>query len=154
MIRKITTFLVMFLFIISLSLLSQSLLAKVYYTGNEKVTVTGKLESINSIISYLTINGQEYIIKQKRDTTKQMMAAMREALAAYIAQDLNIAHSVQIISALDNISGKIYKGYPATLHTLAPGKMVSQLKGHKYFLLCLKQRDRNREKITGRWLTE
>src|SRR6266478_4580505 len=98
MIRKVTTFLIIFLFTISLS---QSLLTKVHYTGKEKVIVTGKLESTNSIISYVTINGQEYIIKQKRDTARQIMAAMRDAVAAYIAQDLNIAHSVQIISALD-----------------------------------------------------
>lgn len=154
MIKKITIFFVIFLFTISLSLFSTFLLPKVYYTGNEKVIVTGKLESMNSFISYVTINGKEYIIKQKRDTTKQIMAAIRDALAAYIAQDLNVAHSIQIISALDNIPGKANKGYPATLHTRAAGKMVSQLKGHKYFLLCLKQRRRNGEKITGRWLTE
>lgn len=133
---------------------SQCLFSKIRYTGNNKVFVTGSLESANSYISYVSINKKPYIIKQKKDNTKQIMAVALEALASYIAKDLKIAQIVQIIEAKDPIPGKLYSSYPATLHTLASGKMVSQLQGHKYFLLCLKQRDLKRNKIIGQWLTE
>jgi hypothetical protein len=120
----------------------------------EKVTVTGTLESSNSFISYVTISGQQYVIKQKVNQEKQIIAAMREALASYIAKDLKIAQHVEIIPAHENVSGKKYPSSSATLHTLAPGKIVSALRGHKYYLLCLKQRDPQGKKITGKWLTE
>ena len=120
----------------------------------EKVTVTGTLESSNSFISYVTIAGQHYVIKQKTNQEKQIIAAMREALASYIAKDLKIAQSVEIIPAHENVLGKKYPSSSATLHTLAPGKIVSALRGHKYYLLCLKQRDPQGKKITGKWLTE
>jgi len=128
--------------------------AKIRYTGNEKVVVTGQFESANSFISYVTIDEHEYIIKQKKDSEKQIIAAMREALAAYIARDLKIAQDVRILQATDHTPGKKYQSHPATLHTLALGKEVSDMHGHKYFLLCLKQRDQNGKKITGKWLTE
>ncbi|HLJ30814.1 MAG TPA: hypothetical protein VKU36_00100 [Candidatus Babeliales bacterium] len=121
---------------------------------SEKITVTDQCESPNSFISYVTIAGRHYVIKQKINQEKQIIAVMREALASYIAKDLKIAQSVEIIDATENIPGKKYAMYPATLHTLAPGKIVSALRGHKYYLLCLKQRDPQGKKITGKWLTE
>ena len=134
--------------------LSSFVYSHVRYTGTGKVFVTGTLDSTNSYISYVSINKKPYIIKQKKDNTKQIMAVTREALASYIAKDLKVAQYVQIISATDLIPGKLYSTYPATLHTLAPGKMVSQLHNHKYFLLSLKQRYFQGQKITGKWLTE
>jgi hypothetical protein len=128
--------------------------AHVRYVGKEKVFVTGVLESASSHISYVRIKNKPYIIKQKKDNTKQIMAVAREALASYIAKELQVAQFVQIIAATDFMPGKLYPSYPATLHTLAPGKMVSQLHGHKYFLLSLKQRYFQGKKITGKWLTE
>lgn len=142
------------LFMIFLCTPSYVLFSKTYYTGHEKVFVTGSFESPNSYISYVTIHKRRYIIKQKKDGARQIMAVIREALASYIAKDLKIAQSVQIIQAHDPIPGKMYPSSPATLHTLAPGEMVSELHGHKYFLLCLKQRDAHGKKITGKWLTD
>lgn len=128
--------------------------AKIHYNGNQNITVVSKFESANSFISYITIDGQKYILKQKKEAKRQAVSAMRDALAAYIARDLKIAHYVQIIPATDTIPGKMYQWYPATLVTIAPGKMIKELSGHKYFALSLKQRDQNGKKITGRWLTE
>lgn len=133
--------------------ISSSMLCKIYYTGKENVILTGGFESKNSFISYVTINGSHYIVKQKKKSTKKI-AFVRDALAAYIAQDLGVAHEVQIVSAIDDIAGKMYRDVPATLHTRADGKMVSDLRGNKYFDLALKQRSPEEDPLANRWLTE
>jgi hypothetical protein len=130
-----------------------SLFTKMYYTGKENVILTGSFESKNSFISYVNINESPYIVKQKKDATKQI-ALVRDALAAYIAQDLGIAHSVQIISAQDYIQGKKYRNLPAALLTLASGKMIQDLHDNRYGELCLKQRFPACNSSPGRWLTE
>jgi len=119
------------------------------YKGYE-VILKKSVESKNAFISYVSINKLPYIIKQKRIRSKVIVSVLREALAAYIAQDLNIAHSVEIISMKDNFPGKLHKNLSATLHTIAPGKMVRDIQG-KYSQLCIKQRC---PKITNRWFDE
>ncbi len=115
--------------------------------------VVGGLESKNCFISYVMINGRKYIIKQKKRSMSQL-AVVREALAAYIAQPLNITHSVTLISAYTPISGKINPMWPATLHTIASGKIVRELIGHKYNEICLKQRCADSESPDEKGLTE
>lgn len=127
--------------------------SKIYYTGNETVVVTGNLDGKNSFISYVTINGCNYIIKQKKVTTK-LMAMVRDALGAYIAKDLGIAPSAQIIEAKENIPGKVYPQLPAILQTLAHGKTVREQPESKYYKLSLKQRSPEDDQLVGRWLTE
>ena len=46
--------------------ISSSMLCKIYYTGKENIILTGGFESKNSFISYVTINGSQYIVKQKK----------------------------------------------------------------------------------------
>ena len=115
-----------------------SLLSKNYYTGNEEVVLIDSFEGSNSFISYVTIGGNKYIIKQKRDMKKQI-SIVRDALAAYIAQDLNIAHLVEVIAAKDNIIGKKYAWLPATRHTVAAGKTLREQPESKYYKLSLQQ---------------
>jgi hypothetical protein len=136
------------------SSITLSLFSNVHYTGDEAVIMVRRFESKNSFISYVMINGRMYIVKQKKDVGKQRASAMREALAAYIAQDLAIAHSVIIISAEDDITGKVNAQVPATLHTIAEGKTVRKQPESKYYRLCLKQRSPQGELGPDRWLTE
>lgn len=141
------------LFIICCCMTSFSLFARIPYTGKEKVIFNHGFESNNSFISFVTINEHEYIVKQKKDVTKQLLSAVREAVAAFIAQVLDIAHSVTIISAQDDIVGKVNTKLPATLHTIAAGKTVREQPESRYFQLSLKQRSPE-DVLTGRWLTE
>jgi len=147
MIRVSIVFFISFLFTPTIFLLPY-----IDYTGNEKIVLTGGFESTNAFISYVTINGHNYIIKQKKRSNSQLGAA-RDALAAYIAKDLNIAHAVAVIAANVDVPGKINSVWPATLHTIAAGKTVRSQKESKYYALALKQRLPG-VKITGQWLTE
>src|SRR5260221_441251 len=71
-------------------------------------TAVGGFESKNSCITYVVINGFRYIVKQKKDPSKQF-SVVRDALAAYIAKDLAIAHSVEIIPSKNNLLCKKLK---------------------------------------------
>jgi|SRR5579862_907552 hypothetical protein len=122
---------------------------------NETVFVEGGFESSNAFINYVVINGVRYIIKQKKECSKTRISVIRDALASYIARKLKIAHSVEIISPEDDISGKIYQHCPATLLTVAPGKIIRHLgENHKFFTLSLQQRNLEEldEKILNKWL--
>lgn len=142
-----------YLFIVMLCCVEiQAVSLEISYTGKEAVVVKGGFESKNSFIAYITINGKRYILKQKKDSGR-LMTAVREALAAYIAQDLNIAHLVKIIAIEDQIPGKVNVQSPATLHTIAAGKSVRSQPESRYSQLCLKQRSPE-DLLLGRWLTE
>jgi hypothetical protein len=117
---------------------------------DQKVVVQKVVEGKNALISYVLINNHPYIIKQKRNKIKVVICVMREALAAHIARDFNIAHIVDIIPMKDNIPGKQHKNLPATLHSIAPGVMVRH-HDSKYAELCIKQRC---PKVTERWFDE
>src|SRR6266404_4172775 len=115
----------------------------------------GGFESKNAYISFVVINGQRYIVKQKKDCSKTVISVVRDALAAYIAQDLNMAPSVHIISSKDKIPGRVHEDCPAALMTIVPGKMIRALgENHKYFQLSLQQRHPLDEKILNKWLDE
>src|SRR5690606_6836894 len=64
---------------------------------------------------------------------------VRDALAAYIAKNLKIAHLVDIIAYNISFPGKIHHNWPATIHTIAPGETVRKQRGSKYNALRLKQ---------------
>jgi len=103
----------------------------------ESIFLVSRLESKNSYISVVVVNGRKYLVKQKK--YGKHFAAVRDALSAYIAKDLAIAHSVKIISATKEHPGKVYGHLPATLLTIAPGDTVRSQKGTKYSTLRLKQ---------------
>ena len=112
--------------------------AQPIYTGKEEVELLNTIETKHCFISYVKINGTVYLLKQKKDYKKQL-AVVRDALAAYVAEKLNIAHLVDVINANENFPGKIKPQWPATLHTLAPGETVRKLRQCKYNALRLRQ---------------
>jgi hypothetical protein len=114
-------------------------IAKVIYTGKEKVSLINTIETKNSFVSYVLINGKLYLLKQKKMYKKQL-AVVRDALAAEIAQTLcGFAQEIDIIGASEKIFGKIKIGWPATLHTIAPGETVRKQPKCKYSALRLRQ---------------
>jgi hypothetical protein len=76
-------------------------------------------------ISFVRINGQKYVIKQKKPIAK-ILSVVRDTLTAHIAEIFVpfIAHQVGIIPAGIQCQGKFRTDWPATIHTVAPGKMV------------------------------
>src|SRR5690606_8064152 len=86
------------------------------------------------IISFVKIKGKEYLVKQKRFLYK-LLGAAKDALTAHVAEELYpltkeyIAHRVDIIPAGKNFPGKKYPEWPATIHTIAPGAVMRELKG-------------------------
>jgi hypothetical protein len=117
---------------------SHFLLSKIYYTGKEKVTWLSSFETKNCIVSYVIIDGHKYLVKQKKAFKKQL-AVIRDALAAYIAKDLGIAHEVDIIPADVDFPGKKHPLWPMTIHTIASGDTVRKQRNGKYYMLRLKQ---------------
>jgi hypothetical protein len=114
------------------------------------ISVIDGFESLNSFICYVNIDNVRYLLKQKKTPSKQF-SVVRDALAAYIAKDLKIAQSVQIIPAKKEFAGKRNKHWPATLHSIAAGKMIWSQPESKYYRLSLKQRGR---RVLNQWLTE
>jgi hypothetical protein len=113
----------------------------------------GGFESKNCFISYVNIKDEKYIVKQKK-RFKHQLAVVREALAAYIAQDLDIAPLILVISSDRDIAGKINAMWPATLQEIAPGTMLRSLVNSKYYALSLKQICDNHESLAEKGLTE
>ncbi|HSC25155.1 MAG TPA: hypothetical protein VLB80_02965 [Candidatus Babeliales bacterium] len=129
-------FLLFFFFMFTVS---SSLFSKIYYTGKEPVHLINTIEAKNCFISYIIINKKyRYLLKQKKEFKKQL-AVVRDALAAYIAKELNIAHQVDIIEFKKEFPGKVIACWPATLHTIARGDTIRKQIGTKYNLLRLRQ---------------
>ncbi|HLW72983.1 MAG TPA: hypothetical protein VKR54_02960 [Candidatus Babeliales bacterium] len=114
------------------------LFSKIYYTGKEEVSLINTIETKNCFVSYVMIGAYTYLLKQKKVYNKQL-AVVRDALAAYIAKDLNIAHQVDIVESTKKIPGKIKPWWPATLHTIAPGETVRKQRDCRYNALRLRQ---------------
>ena len=81
-------------------------------------------------ISFVLIDGKKYIVKQKKPLHK-LLAVVRDAITAHMVESFckdsqmnNIAHRVAIIPPGKEFPGKWRTDWPATLHTIAPGKMV------------------------------
>lgn len=110
----------------------------IHYSSKDKGSLISTVETRNCFVSYIMIKGIVYLLKQKKDPKKQL-AVVRDALAAYIAKDLDIAHHVVVIPFKNEFPGKVKSSWPATLHTLVPGKTVREQKDSKYNALRLKQ---------------
>lgn len=111
---------------------------KIDFTGNEKVSLISTRETKNCFVSLVKINNVVYLVKQKKDPRKQL-AVVRDALSSYIAQDLNIAQHVFIISYKKDFPGKVKSHWPATIHTIASGETVRAQRNSKYSKLRLRQ---------------
>jgi len=118
--------------------MTSSVLSKhINYTGREKVSLISTVETRNCFVSYVMIKDTVYLLKQKKDPNKQL-AVVRDALAAWVAKDLDIAHHVAIVPFKNQFPGK-RPSWPATLHTLAQGKTVREQRDSKYNTLRLRQ---------------
>jgi len=124
-----------------------------HYKKKKNIILINTVESKNSFISYVIIDGTICIVKQKKDETK-LLSIVRDALAAYIAQDLCVAHSAKIIPSKENFPGKKYVKSPGVILSLAAGATVRSQPESKYHNLCLKQRKPDGDLLPNRWLTE
>lgn len=78
-------------------------------------------------ISFVKINGEKYLVKQKR-MKGFLLSAVFDALGSHIAESLDpaLAHKVIILPVLKSFVGKRYIQLPATLHTLASGRSIKK----------------------------
>lgn len=111
---------------------------RIHFTGKERMELISTRETKNCFVSLVKIGTIVYLVKQKKDPRKQL-AVVRDALASYIAQDLEIAQLIAIVPFHQNILGKIKPDWPATIHSLAPGKTVREQRESKYNELRLRQ---------------
>lgn len=132
---------------------TSSVFAKIHYTGKEKASLINTFEGKNCFISYVQINVYTYLLKQKKDYKKQL-AVVRDALAAYIAKGLNIAHEIAIIEWEKEFAGKVKRWWPATLHTIVPGETVRKQPNSKYNALRLRQFWAQAESFDAKGLTK
>ena len=109
----------------------------IHFSGKEKYELINSRETNNSIVSLVLIDGVMYLVKQKKEPRKRL-AVVRDALAAYIAKDLNIAQQIVIVAYQKEIPGKTKANLPATIHTLASGNTVREQNSY-YKGLRLKQ---------------
>lgn len=108
---------------------------------NAQVELIETLEMRFCYISFVRINGKKYIVKQKKsDYFKKIVSVVRDTITAHIAEDFGIAHRVAIIPAGKKFPGKPRTDWPATLHTIAPGKMI-KAQDSKYNGMNIKQAD-------------
>lgn len=139
-------------FVFSLIMTSFVFSKNFFYTAQEKIRLINTLETKNCFISYIRIKGLVYLIKQKKDGNKQL-AVVRDALAAYMAECLDIAHKVYIVPFDKDYPGKIKMAWPATLHTIVPGDTVRKQRDCRYNALRLRQFWANAKTFADKGLT-
>lgn len=129
-------FVVVFFFFFATTTLGK--VPKLNFTGKEKTELISTRETKNCFVSLVKIGNKIYLVKQKKDPKKQL-AVIRDALSSYIARDLEIAQQVIIIPFKIMFLGKIESQWPATIHSLAPGKTVREQRENKFSALRLRQ---------------
>lgn len=106
---------------------------------NAQAELIKTLEMRFCYISFVRINGKEYIVKQKKsDCFRKIVSVVRDTIAAHLAEGFIPAHHVAIIPAGKKFPGKPRTDWPATLHTIAPGKMI-KAQNSKYNGMNIKQ---------------
>ncbi len=134
---RVIHMLVVFWCMVTLSVFSK--MSRVIHQRKQDISLVNTIETKNCFVSYVSINGTIYLIKQKKDYKKQL-AVVRDALSAHVARTLRgIAHQIEIIGAQQEFSGKIKQFWPATLHTLAKGETVRKQSKCRYNALRLRQ---------------
>lgn len=114
-------------FIVILLMCTQILVARleVLDTDPQNVELLYTLEMRFCYISFVKINGKKYIVKQKKsDCLRKLLSVVRDAVMADAAEGFIEAHLVDIIPAGTEFPGKPRVDWPATIHTIAPGKMI------------------------------
>lgn len=100
------------------------------------------LEMRFCFISFVRIDGNEYIVKQKKSNCfRKIVSVVRDSITADTAELFgDIAHKVDIIPAGTKYAGKPRTDWPATVHTIAPGKMI-KAQNSPYNRMDIKQAD-------------
>lgn len=82
------------------------------------------------------------LIKQKKSNCfRKIVSVVRDAITAEVAESFgDIAHQVDIIPAGVEFPGKPRTDWPATIHTIAPGKMI-KAQNSDYNRMDIKQAD-------------
>jgi hypothetical protein len=90
-------------------------------------------------ISFVSVDEEIFLIKQKKsEYSRKLLSVVRDAVLARLAEPWEMAHKVDIIPAGENFPGKIRTDWPATIHTIASGKMIKELYG-RYSRMNIKQ---------------
>jgi hypothetical protein len=105
----------------------------------KNVALINTVEAKNSFVTYVLMDGEKYIVKQKKNIGSQF-SLVRGALAAYIAENLAIAHRVKLVSYKESFIGKVFPELPAAILTIAQGEDLSHQKGTKYGDLRIDQK--------------
>jgi hypothetical protein len=127
------------LVVIFLVLFAQSTFARLDVLDNapDSVELLNTLETRFCFISFVKINGTKYIIKQKKTGLfRKIVGVVRDAITAHVAESFgktlnlpfDLAHRVDVIPAGVEFPGKLRTDWPATIHTIAPGKMIKEQK--------------------------
>lgn len=90
---------------------------------NAQVELLSMKEMRFCYISFVRIEGKKFLIKQKKILNK-LLGAVIDPITAHIAESFGIAHVVGVIPAGVKFPGKFRADWPATIHTIAPGKMI------------------------------
>ena len=92
-------------------------------------------------ISFVRINGKRFLVKQKKPINK-LLGVVRDAITAAVAESfgIGIAHQVDVIPAGVPFPGKVRVDWPATIHTVAPGRMIKD-QNSDYNRMNIKQAD-------------
>jgi len=107
----------------------------------QKVEVLTILEMRFCYISFVRIDGKKYIIKQKKSNClRKLVGVVRDAIMAHYAENFIKAHQVDIIPAGRAFPGKLRTDWPATIHTIAPGRMIKD-QDSRYNSMNIKQAD-------------
>ena len=105
-------------------------------------------------ISFVRIDGIKYIVKQKKSICqRKLMGVVRDAVMAHFAESFINAHRVAIIPAGKAFPGKPRTDWPATIHTIAPGKMIKAQKS-RYHHMDIKQADVGFRREMLSWMSE
>jgi hypothetical protein len=105
----------------------QAVIARLNVLDNEprNIELLNTHEMRFCYISFVKIDGEKYIVKQKKsDCLRKLLSVVRDAVMAHYAEGFINAHQVDIIPAGKAFPGKPRTDWPATIHTIAPGKMI------------------------------
>jgi hypothetical protein len=104
-------------------------------------------------ISFVAMDNQEeLLIKQKKSNCfRKIVSVVRDCVTAEVAENFGIAHKVDIIPAGKDFPGKPRKDWPATIHTIAPGKMI-KAQNSPYDRMNIKQADEGFRRDMLAWM--
>ena len=107
--------------------------------GNAKVHLLNTQEMRFCYITFVIADGEKFLVKQKKSQfSRKLLSVVRDAVLARLAEPWDMAHKVDIIPAGKEFPGKIRTDWPATIHSIAPGKMIKELYG-RYSRMNIKQ---------------